>query len=144
MTGNRAAVGVFVASARGLGYLLAFAQSQFNAAHTIALIVPIMAFVLLLFALTGALERLRLRWRYGLRRDARSRPGAATGGFGRGRGRAPVRASVGERYDGIGSPYLPSPRGIAIVQQRNQSLVHQRGVRKTYDPRQPAGCVGDR
>jgi NitT/TauT family transport system permease protein len=60
-----AVVGEFVASARGLGYLLAFAQSQFNAALTIALIVLIMAFVLLLFALTGALERRLLRWRYG-------------------------------------------------------------------------------
>jgi NitT/TauT family transport system permease protein len=59
-----AVVGEFVASSRGLGYLLAFAQSQFNAALTIALIVLIMAFVLVLFALTGALERRLLRWRY--------------------------------------------------------------------------------
>jgi NitT/TauT family transport system permease protein len=59
-----AVVGEFVASSRGLGYLLAFAQSQFNAALTIALIVLIMAFVLLLFALTGLLERRLMRWRY--------------------------------------------------------------------------------
>ncbi|CAN5630898.1 ABC transporter permease [soil metagenome] len=59
-----AVVGEFVASSRGLGYLLAFAQSQFNAALTIALILLIMAFVLLLFSLTGILERRLLRWRY--------------------------------------------------------------------------------
>lgn len=59
-----AVVGEFVASSRGLGYLLAFAQSQFNAALVLALILLIMAFVLLLFALTGALERRLLHWRY--------------------------------------------------------------------------------
>ena len=59
-----AVVGEFVAASRGLGYLLSFAQSQFNAALTLALIVLIMAFVLLLFALAGRLERRLLRWRY--------------------------------------------------------------------------------
>ena len=59
-----AVVGEFVASSRGLGYLLAFAQTQFNAALTLALIVTIMAFVLMLFMLTGALERRLLHWRY--------------------------------------------------------------------------------
>ena len=59
-----AVVGEFVASSRGLGYLLAFAQTQFNAALTLALILTIMAFVLTLFALTGALERRLLHWRY--------------------------------------------------------------------------------
>jgi NitT/TauT family transport system permease protein len=59
-----AVVGEFVASSRGLGYLLQFAQSTYNAALTIALIVLIMAFVLLLFAAAEQLERRMLRWRY--------------------------------------------------------------------------------
>lgn len=59
-----AVVGEFVASSRGLGYLLQFAQSTYNAALTIALIVIIMAFVLVLFALAERLERRLLRWRY--------------------------------------------------------------------------------
>lgn len=59
-----AIVGEFVASSRGLGYLLQFAQSTYNAALTIALIVLIMAFVLVLFALAERLERRLLRWRY--------------------------------------------------------------------------------
>ena len=59
-----AVVGEFVASSRGLGYLLAFAQSQFNAALTLALITLILVFVLVLFALTGSVERYLLRWRY--------------------------------------------------------------------------------
>src|SRR5690606_22594214 len=59
-----AVVGEFVASSRGLGYLLQFAQSTYNAGLTIALIVLIMGFVLILFALSERLERRLLRWRY--------------------------------------------------------------------------------
>lgn len=59
-----AVVGEFVASSRGLGYLLQFAQSTYNAALTIALIALIMAFVLVLFAAAEQLERRVLRWRY--------------------------------------------------------------------------------
>jgi NitT/TauT family transport system permease protein len=59
-----AVVGEFVASSRGLGYLLSFAQSTYNAALTLALIVLIMGFVLLLFGLAGWLERWLLAWRY--------------------------------------------------------------------------------
>jgi NitT/TauT family transport system permease protein len=59
-----AVVGEFVASSRGLGYLLQFAQSTYNAALTIALIALIMIFVLLLFAAAEQLERRMLRWRY--------------------------------------------------------------------------------
>ena len=59
-----AVVGEFVASSRGLGYLLQFAQSTYNAALTISLIVIIMTFVLLLFALAARLERHLLRWRF--------------------------------------------------------------------------------
>ena len=58
-----AVVGEFVASSRGLGYLLQFAQSTYNAALTIALITLIMACALLLFALAEHLERRLLRWR---------------------------------------------------------------------------------
>jgi len=57
-------VGEFVASSRGLGYLLQFAQSTYNAALTIALIVLIMAVVLVLFGVAERLERRLLRWRY--------------------------------------------------------------------------------
>lgn len=59
-----AVVGEFVASSRGLGYLLQFAQSTYNAGLTIALILLIMAFVMLLFTLSERLERRLLRWRY--------------------------------------------------------------------------------
>ena len=59
-----AVVGEFVASSRGLGYLLSFAQSTYNAALMLALVLLIMAFVLILFILAGGLERRLLRWRY--------------------------------------------------------------------------------
>jgi NitT/TauT family transport system permease protein len=58
-----AVVGEFVASSRGLGYLLQFAQSTYNARLTMALIVLIMCFALGLFALAEMLERRLLRWR---------------------------------------------------------------------------------
>jgi NitT/TauT family transport system permease protein len=58
-----AVVGEFVAATRGLGYLLSFAQSTYNAALMMALIVLIMGFVLVLFAIAGALERRLVRWR---------------------------------------------------------------------------------
>ena len=60
-----AVVGEFVASSRGLGYLLQFAQSTYNASLSLALVVLIMAFVLVLFTLAEALERRLLRWRHG-------------------------------------------------------------------------------
>jgi NitT/TauT family transport system permease protein len=59
-----AVVGEFVASSRGLGYLLSFAQSTYNAAQTLALILIIMGFVLVLFTLAGRVERWLLHWRY--------------------------------------------------------------------------------
>jgi NitT/TauT family transport system permease protein len=58
-----AIVGEFVASSRGLGYLLNFAQSSFNAALTLALVLLIMVFVLLLLGVAGRIERRLLRWR---------------------------------------------------------------------------------
>jgi NitT/TauT family transport system permease protein len=59
-----AVVGEFVASSRGLGYLLSFAQSTYNAALMLAIVLLIMAFVLILFMLAGRLERRLLAWRY--------------------------------------------------------------------------------
>ena len=59
-----AVVGEFVASSRGLGYLLSFAQSTYNAALMLAIVLLIMAFVLILFMLAGRMERRLLRWRY--------------------------------------------------------------------------------
>ena len=58
-----AVVGEFVAATKGLGYLLSFAQSSYNAPLMFALVLLIMGFVLLLFAFTGWLERRLLRWR---------------------------------------------------------------------------------
>jgi sulfonate transport system permease protein len=57
-----ACVGEFVAATRGLGYLLSFAQSTYNAALMFALILLILAVVLLIFAGAGRLERYLLRW----------------------------------------------------------------------------------
>jgi NitT/TauT family transport system permease protein len=59
-----AVVGEFVASSRGLGYLLQFAQNNYNAALTLALIVLIMSFVLILFAISEWIERRVMRWRH--------------------------------------------------------------------------------
>jgi NitT/TauT family transport system permease protein len=58
-----AVVGEFVAATRGLGYLLSFAQSTYNAALMLAIVLLIVGFVLLIFAVTGWLERRLLAWR---------------------------------------------------------------------------------
>jgi len=52
----------FVAATRGLGYLLSFAQSTYNAALMFALVLLIMVVVLVIFAVAGQLERRLLRW----------------------------------------------------------------------------------
>jgi sulfonate transport system permease protein len=57
-----ALVGEFVAATHGLGYLLSFAQSTYNAALMFALIVLILAVVLLIFGIAGRLEKYLLRW----------------------------------------------------------------------------------
>jgi NitT/TauT family transport system permease protein len=57
-----ACVGEFVAATRGLGYLLSFAQSTYNAALMFALILLILAVVLLIFGVAGRLEKYLLRW----------------------------------------------------------------------------------
>ena len=58
-----AVVGEFVASSRGLGYLLQFAQSTYNAGLTLALITVIMLCTMLLFVAAERLERHVLKWR---------------------------------------------------------------------------------
>ena len=58
-----AVVGEFVAATRGLGYLLSFAQSTYNSALMLAIVVLIVAFVLVIFAITGWFERRLLAWR---------------------------------------------------------------------------------
>jgi sulfonate transport system permease protein len=57
-----AVVGEFVAATQGLGYLLSFAQSTYNSALMLALVVLIMVVVLLIFSLTGRFEKHLLRW----------------------------------------------------------------------------------
>lgn len=57
-----AIVGEFVAASRGLGYLLSFAQSTFNSALMLAIVLLIMVVVLVIFALAGRLEKYLLRW----------------------------------------------------------------------------------
>lgn len=57
-----AIVGEFVAASRGLGYLLSFAQSTYNAALMMALIVLIMAVVLVIFGIASRIEKRLLRW----------------------------------------------------------------------------------
>jgi NitT/TauT family transport system permease protein len=57
-----AVVGEFVAASRGLGYLLSFAQSTYNASLMLALVLLIMVVVLAIFAAAGRLERRLLRW----------------------------------------------------------------------------------
>lgn len=57
-----ACVGEFVAASRGLGYLLSFAQSTYNAALMFALILLILAVVLVIFGVAGKMERYLLRW----------------------------------------------------------------------------------
>jgi len=57
-----AVVGEFVAATSGLGYLLSFAQSTYNSALMLALVLLIMVVVLLIFALAGRLEKYLLRW----------------------------------------------------------------------------------
>jgi NitT/TauT family transport system permease protein len=57
-----ALVGEFVAATHGLGYLLSFAQSTYNAALMFALIFLILIVVLLIFGIAGRLEKFLLRW----------------------------------------------------------------------------------
>jgi NitT/TauT family transport system permease protein len=57
-----AVVGEFVAASRGLGYLLAFAQSTYNSALMLALVLLIMVVVLVIFVVAGRLEKHLLRW----------------------------------------------------------------------------------
>ena len=58
-----AVVGEFVASTRGLGYLLGFAQTTYNVPLVFGLIALVMALVLILVAVAGRVERRLLAWR---------------------------------------------------------------------------------
>jgi len=58
-----AVVGEFVASSRGLGYLLSFAQSTYNAAMTIALIAVVVAVTFAIFVAFERFERAVFRWK---------------------------------------------------------------------------------
>ena len=51
-----------MAASRGLGYLMSFAQSTYNAALMFALILLILVVVLLSFAVAGRLEKYLLHW----------------------------------------------------------------------------------
>ena len=57
-----ALVGEFVAATHGLGYLLSFAQSTYNAALMFALIFLILLVVMLIFGVAARLEKYLLRW----------------------------------------------------------------------------------
>jgi len=61
---SRAPASASLGGHRGLGYLLQFAQSTYNAALTMGLIFLIMGFVLVLFFCAEVVERWLLRWRY--------------------------------------------------------------------------------
>jgi NitT/TauT family transport system permease protein len=69
-----AVVGEFVASSQGLGYLLSFAQSTYNASLTLALIALVVAVILLLFWGFGRLERRWLRWKSADRKTSHPAP----------------------------------------------------------------------
>ena len=58
-----AVVGEYLGSAAGLGYLIAQAEGVFDTTGVFAGMVVLMAFVLVLDALVGALERRLLVWR---------------------------------------------------------------------------------
>ena len=62
MTGVQTCALPIFAATRGLGYLLSFAQSTYNAALMFALIVLILVVVLLIFAIAGRLEKYLLRY----------------------------------------------------------------------------------
>jgi NitT/TauT family transport system permease protein len=58
-----AVVGEFVGASRGLGYLISFAQSTYNAALMMALVLLILIVVLVIFAFATQAEKRLLRWR---------------------------------------------------------------------------------
>ncbi|MDR7519356.1 MAG: ABC transporter permease subunit [Armatimonadota bacterium] len=79
-----AVVGEFVASSRGLGYLLSFAQSTYNAALTMALVTLVVTVTFVVFVALERLEHRMFRWKHGqpVPERARARAGrqAAQGG----------------------------------------------------------------
>lgn len=60
-----AVVGEFIASSRGLGYLLNYAQNTYNAALMMAVVLLVMAMVLSLFTVVTWVERRATTWKQG-------------------------------------------------------------------------------
>ncbi|HEY3083342.1 MAG TPA: ABC transporter permease subunit [Chloroflexota bacterium] len=58
-----AVVGEFIASSRGLGYLLNFAQNSYNASLMMATVGLIMAIIVALFAVLSRIERRATLWK---------------------------------------------------------------------------------
>jgi NitT/TauT family transport system permease protein len=58
-----AIVGEFIASSRGLGYLLNFAQNSYNASLMLATVALIMVVISLLFVVLGRVEAYAMRWK---------------------------------------------------------------------------------
>lgn len=58
-----AVVGEFVASSRGLGYLLNFATNSYNSALMMAMVVLIMAIIVLMFAVLSRVEQRAMLWK---------------------------------------------------------------------------------
>lgn len=58
-----AVVGEFIASSKGLGYLLNFAQNSYNASLMMATVALIMAVIVALFAVLGRIERRATAWK---------------------------------------------------------------------------------
>ncbi|MBX3535611.1 MAG: ABC transporter permease [Xanthobacteraceae bacterium] len=58
-----AVVGEFVGSSRGLGYLIQFAQSSYNASLMMALVLLILIVVLIIFAIANQIEKYLMQWR---------------------------------------------------------------------------------
>ena len=58
-----AIVGEFIASSQGLGYLLSFAQSSYNASLLMGVVCLIMAVVMLLFLVLSRIEARVMRWK---------------------------------------------------------------------------------
>lgn len=61
-----AIVGEYMASSRGLGYLLDFAQNSQNTSLMMLTVVLIVAIIVVVFAVLGRVERWAMRWREGL------------------------------------------------------------------------------
>lgn len=123
-----AVVGEFVASSRGLGYLLSFAQSTYNASLTIALIVLVVAVVLGVFSGFERLERRLFRWKPVQRKK---QPSGLKDLFARGRHRKVLAfgsRALGRSDRSLQRPSRPgtlSPRALSLEErERGESTGH--------------------